>query len=312
MDFSGAIGPVLGMALGGQQDKRNYDQANRIGRLNNVLGMEMGNYNFSKQYEMWQKTGPVGQMEQLKKAGLNPALMYGKSGPGGMLAAPATAGHANANTGDYSREMGMGMQLATGLQQAQIENLKADTAKKQAEATKTAGVDTDKTSWENKILEIENNFRTDGYKATVAKLKYETDIQLQKLQQERNETFINDNTVRERFEIIQGQAAEATLRVAAAEAGIELTKTETQSIVEGLRQQWKRLAQGDRELDQKDKHILIDQERNKLIDKGIEWGAASRAIGDVLSIITPKKAAPIINNTENKTINNKNFDIHKY
>lgn len=306
------LGMLGGAVLGGQQDKRNYDQANRIGRLNNVLGMEMGNYNYGKQLEMWKATGPVGQMEQLKKAGLNAALMYGKSGPGGMLAAPATAGHTSAQTGDYSREIGMGMQLATGLQQAQIENLNADTEKKKADAKKTAGVDTEQTTWQNKILEIENNFRKDGYAATVAKLKYETDIQLQKLHQERNNAFISDNTVRERMEIIQGDAAAAILKGAAAEAGIELTKAETEGIYQGLKQQWKRLAQGDRELDQKDKHILIDQERNKLIDKGIEWGAASRAIGDVLSIMTPKKAAPIINNTENKTINNKNFDIHKY
>lgn len=144
-------GGVLGMALGGQTDKRQYDMANRVGRLNNILGMEMGNYNYNKQLEMWKATGPLGQMEQLKKAGLNPALMYGKSGPGGMLAAPATPGHANAGNANAGIEAGMGMQLATGLQQAQIENLKADTAKKQAEAEKTAGVDTEGQTLANKL-----------------------------------------------------------------------------------------------------------------------------------------------------------------
>lgn len=241
-----AAGGILGMITGGQQDKRNYDMANRVGRLNNILGMEMGNYNFQKQLEMWERTGPVGQMEQLKKAGLNPALMYGKSGPGGMLAAPGTAGHASANTGDYTREMGMGMQLATGLQQAQIENLKADTEKKKAEATKTAGADTDLTTATTEMQRIQNEIAEKTKDKTIEGISYQVAKTWKESSILAAEDLVawDENVINAR---IKGTAAgylQAILQNKQLEAQIKLTDEQAKAVTAAVIQKWTELGQG--------------------------------------------------------------------
>ena len=63
---------------------------------------------------MWLKTGPTGQKEQLKKAGLNPALMYGMGGgTGGQTVSPnanVAGGTAAGATGEIQQMMGLMLQ----------------------------------------------------------------------------------------------------------------------------------------------------------------------------------------------------------
>ena len=44
---------------------------------------ESANAAQARAYEMWEKTNYDAQVEQMKKAGLSPALMYGQAGAGG-------------------------------------------------------------------------------------------------------------------------------------------------------------------------------------------------------------------------------------
>ena len=104
-------------------------------------------------YEMWEKTNYSAQKEQMKKAGLNPALMYGMSGGGGVTTGPSSA---TADGQPGGTNIGMGIQAMAQLEllKAQKENIEADTKEKKARAQKTAteipGVLTEN---ENKILE---------------------------------------------------------------------------------------------------------------------------------------------------------------
>lgn len=117
---------------------------------------QMIDYQQGKQLEMWKATGPVGQMEQYKAAGLNPGLMYGIGGGGGQ-----TVGSANANVsggdapkgGNEIQGMALMMQQAQ-LNAAQIENVKANTQKTLTEAANIGkgGVDYEKTALGNIIL----------------------------------------------------------------------------------------------------------------------------------------------------------------
>ena len=91
------------------------------------------------------------QKQRLEAAGLNPALMYGMSGAGatgtatkggsGGMGSVSMAAPINSKAVE---SVGMGIQL--GLMKAQKENIEADTAVKQANAAKTAGVDTKEAS----------------------------------------------------------------------------------------------------------------------------------------------------------------------
>ncbi|AYQ58126.1 putative VP2 [Microviridae sp.] len=120
----------------------------------NTLGMnrELMDMQLRNQQNMWDYTAIDKQLEKVKNAGLNPALLYGAgAGGGGVTGTVSTSGSAspagnmtgNRATADSEMEQKQaeiqekGMALQLGLQKAQIENMEADTEKKKAEAINT-------------------------------------------------------------------------------------------------------------------------------------------------------------------------------
>lgn len=94
---------------------------------------------------MFENTGYGAQVAQMKKAGLNPGLLYGMSAGGGTTTATAPgASTASGTSPQASRgSEGMGIMIGQmGLLQAQEENIRANTEKTKAEANKLSGVDT--------------------------------------------------------------------------------------------------------------------------------------------------------------------------
>lgn len=155
LDIAGAIaGPVAGIAQNvfgigeKRQDKRQISQQEKLNELNSKTQMEM-----------WNKTGYGAQKNQMEEAGINPALMYGMGGGGGQSvgggAAQAATGAANTQA-----STGMGMSIAQmGMMAAQKANIEADTKKKEVEANKLAGVDTEavKTGTAKTAFDLEVN-----------------------------------------------------------------------------------------------------------------------------------------------------------
>lgn len=130
-----AAGAGMGLLLQGQQDRRQLSQQQKLQQIEIKGQKEMTEYNYNKQLQLWKDTNYQAQIEQLKKAGLNPALIYGMGGGGGQTA-NIESGHvatSQAPTGGQEIQSMMGMGLA--LQQAQIENIKAQTEKTKAETT---------------------------------------------------------------------------------------------------------------------------------------------------------------------------------
>ena len=108
----------------------------------------MYNYQMNKQLEMWENTNYSAQVEQLKKAGLNPALLYGKGGGMGATTGSASAGNMQSHAGSDTDRMGITLQRVTqgmnmALLASQKANIDADTKVKEAQAVKTSGVDTE-------------------------------------------------------------------------------------------------------------------------------------------------------------------------
>lgn len=118
-----------------------------------AANMRLADYNQKLNFESIEKGYGV-QMKGLREAGLNPALMYGTSGGGGITATPAqgvsTAQEHGETKVNYGEAIGMGIQAASSLalQNAQRENIEADTELKKADTTKTAGAETNKLNQE--------------------------------------------------------------------------------------------------------------------------------------------------------------------
>ena len=91
---------------------------------------------------MWEKTNYPAQVAQMRKAGLNPALMYGQAGAGGQLGGTAPSGGdgtSGMNPFNNSSQDILGLMMAKS--QVRLNEAKAAEAEAKAETTK--GIDTE-------------------------------------------------------------------------------------------------------------------------------------------------------------------------
>lgn len=162
---SGLTGMGLNLISGLFNDNMSQKEAMQLQYENEIkkmqeqynLNREMANYSQQLNKEMWDYTNYENQVKHLKKAGLNPALLYGNSGGGGSS---TQGGQASGVSMGISQAVGMGLQAK--LQEAQIQAMQAEANKTNAEAVKISGADTKLTESQT----ITNQSLTDLNKAT--------------------------------------------------------------------------------------------------------------------------------------------------
>lgn len=175
------IGGAASIIGSSQKNKQqNKQQALQIQHDKDMA--EIGHQN---QIDLAQKTYDLtnakAQKKTLEEAGLNPALMYGGGGGGGTSVSTGT-GAAASNIQQETTEpfSGMGIQLQqAALMAAQRKNIEADTAKKEVETAKTAGVDTSNAAEELKLKQFNNqvneltgaDYKANNYKWATDKLE---------------------------------------------------------------------------------------------------------------------------------------------
>ena len=99
------LGKLMGVALGRAETKRGnatergfMEQQYQNQRSLNQQGHDL-------QMDMWNKTNYGAQLQHMKDAGLNPALMYGMGGGGG--ATTGSQGGGSAAKGNAQKQMGI-------------------------------------------------------------------------------------------------------------------------------------------------------------------------------------------------------------
>lgn len=273
-----ALNAGMGLALGAIQDQRQVHLQGRLQQMQIAGQKEMADYMGQKQLELWDKTNYSAQKEHMKKAGLNPALMYGMGGGGGATAAAASGnvsgGNASGHSGEVAAMMGMGLQRE--LLEAQKKVLESQANLNNTEAEKKAGVDTKEAETRiNSLMQgIENAKAQEQMQKVETRLKemsefeqkatqedridyiaYQTKRALTDLENAENETFINTQTKNEKITIIQQAAVEAMLKNALLR--VQKTKTETEinldnkkieEISASILQKWATVEQGNQKL----------------------------------------------------------------
>lgn len=246
----------------------------------------------------------------LEQAGLNPALMYGQSGGGGVTTGGTASVQGQSAGARTEGIQGMGMMMQNAMTAAQTELIKAQTEKTKAETTKTAGVDTtlgettieklkqetsnakvkqllDRTELALNNLQLSLNENTFDYK--IEKERYD----LSKTMEEFNELAFRNEITQDTLGYLKEKVVNATiasrLHNEALRAGINLNKAQIEKIAADISAQLKELSQTDRQLSQQDQKVLIEKERNRLIETGIWVGAASNIIGEAVDIFTKKR-----------------------
>lgn len=173
--ITGAVGSLIGGIFGGNgssiKDQKKlmelqnqYEQGNM--KYQAELNEQAAQANQQRMIDYFNLTAEYNsaenQVERLKEAGLNPALMYGQAGAGGAGTGSTGGGQAQGVGLAQAQAVGMGLQLKSIAAQTKL--AEANAAKAYAEAEKISGVDTEKTKSEIKDI-------TQGIKESDARIK---------------------------------------------------------------------------------------------------------------------------------------------
>lgn len=286
----GAIMGVIGAASAlqsGSNQSYNEEQAQlRQAQINK----EQAKYSQGLAMEYWDYTNWENQVDHLKKAGLNPALMYAKGGTGGQTGGGQAQGVGLSPSNQEAvkaQQIGMALQLAQ--LKSQIEVNESVAKKNTAEAEKTAGVDTEAAKMgiklsEAQVLSERERKNVLYWEAEVAQsesvlkeaLANTEQFNLQKVQwdirmvekgyeelSERVAMLKRENKIGDATAKMQIEQYKANLVDTWAGAMLKMAQTETQK--EEVKAIAERLKQKDYELDQKDTEII-----QRWVDLGIK------------------------------------------
>lgn len=322
-------GGILGIGTANWQDKRQIRQQGKLTEQQLDAQKRLNEFNQELGMRTWHETNYKAQMDELIKAGLNPGLMYGKGGQGGMTMAGPSSSVNGATAPGGSGELGMGMQLglAAEMTKANIELAKANAMKARTEAEKLGGVDTEEAA--TRIGKLIAETTNESLKGEL--IKVQTGIA--KIQESKT-----DEEIQSRINALTAQARESNIKASLTESQFndlvndvrltvigkqlenELTKSKTtltdtqkQGIITSLVQKWTELGlnrvtvdQHGRALDQKD--IEIQQKQQDIaISKfkaeiEAEYPGAWNVVGSAL-----KKAYNTLENFESAMIYGSGF-----
>jgi len=244
-----------GMAKG--NSKRALRQQEKYTAMSLQANKDMADYNQQLAFEN-AKEGYAYQVQGLKKAGLNTALLYGQSGSGGVTSQGGSAPSGGSEHGETYVEapnIGMGLQAGMGLamMKAQIENLNADTKKKEADANKTAGVDTELaraqtqnyaattenteaqtklTSIQNSIAEVQKKIVTDSAENAIQQVNMTLQKTVQEVEKMVRDNWILDETKRTVIAQVKQDLVLSRVETALKQSQRKLTDEQIQKVVQ--------------------------------------------------------------------------------
>lgn len=174
--ITGGISQALGLSWSPEKAMREQEAYNkRLMALQNQYNQQAAAKGQEYAKEYWDYTNAENQKQHLINAGLNPALMYGQSGAGGMGA----SGGSRQEGVDQAQgnPIGMALQIQQMEQQkrmndAQIALAEAQASKAKEEAKKIGGVDTQEAlkRIEEASSRIELNLKEGNYKNALTEL----------------------------------------------------------------------------------------------------------------------------------------------
>lgn len=296
MTGANAAGMGLQMINNAWTEDRQYRKQRKLMDKSVNQSKELSEFNRAQQMRLWEDTNYNAQIKQMAKAGLSAGLIYGQGGAGGTVAVD------NAQVSAPTAPMGATPETkAMGLEVAQTKALEAQAEKTKAETEKLEGVDTkeaetridalkaqttnekvkttlNELSTKMTELDVEIKGRTVEY--SVERAEWESQQQLETLQQLKLKTFIDKQTYQDIITEIKANAVNAVLNNEATKVGIELTKAQKDKIYAEIKQL-------DTINDQRDKEIELKRFAEELKSEYPGLGqAGGKIINEVLGFIT--------------------------
>lgn len=160
----------------GNQRQNRQDRTNAMMQYQNQRKLnQQGN---RLQMDMWNKTNYGAQVDHMKDAGLNPALMYGSAGQGGT-----TGSQGGGNATKAQAPKAPVMDMSNMLMDKQGALLDAQTRKTNEEANKISGVDTGKVNAEiDNLIKLGVNISKEGENIDAKRKNIEKDTEVKETQ----------------------------------------------------------------------------------------------------------------------------------
>lgn len=259
----------LGLALQGHNDRRQIEQQKKLGQQQLGLDIQKMSAQKAMDLQMWKDTNYKAQKEEMEKAGLNPALLYGTSGGGGTTVGNSggsvSSGQAPQGGGEI---MGIMMQKAQlDLMKAQVEATKADANLKNVDAGKKGGIDTELgkaqvesllqgvsnqkateelTKIQSRLNNLELNLKEDSYGDALDNIRYTA----QKIEEEfrniRYERILSGETLATKIATAEAELINKGLEGELLKRNSELGAARIKEISASISQKWKALSIEDR------------------------------------------------------------------
>ncbi|AXH77767.1 MAG: DNA pilot protein [Microviridae sp.] len=301
----GVIGAGMGLLLGKYNDNRQIKQQQKLTDMQVKAQQGMIDYGKAADLKMWKDTNYKPQVEELEKAGLNPGLIYGMGGAGGATTGGSGGGVSGGSAAAHSNEvmqMGqMGMQLQ--LMKAQKENIEADTQNKRTGAGYTGGALTEATNagaaatrTATKGQELSNTLAAGSMSDNLQKISAEAVQEIQKAQQQVNNTTVSTATIQDQIKQIQqnaiGKVLDNTLaRIEQTVKNVNIGKAraEIKAIAEYVEQGWRKTSQGERTVQQGWDSINIQKNKNEIMERlgkaGLDLQEQQQALNAIMGVM---------------------------
>lgn len=246
----GIVGEGLGMLFQGWKNDNQQKQNAALIKQQLKAQKEMGLFNVERQMDLWNRTNAGAQMEHYKKAGLNPALMYGGGGAGGTTAAATAGAVGQESAAPIPGHNGMNilMPAQVELMRAQARNLDADTAKKSGVETETgyATIENLKANTTNtKVItalnKIEQQIKEASQEDITDALSLNAQIMQQQLFQMQNQTDISNETKATIIKTVQQNYVNAVIQGHLMKSNIQLNSAQINKMAQDILQGWKDL-----------------------------------------------------------------------
>lgn len=275
------VGNALGIGAKAR-DRRQLEQQGKLTEQQVKAQKEMGEHQKKLQMEMWNETNYGAQVEHLKDAGLNPALLYGMSAGSGATAGAGGTGAAGggqaANAAqDQAAQAQMGMMIA------QRELITAQAEKTKAETEKIEGVDTEKTKAETNLANINTAFQEiqtkvagETTEAAIRAIEEEAKRLEAVAVQEENNAIISNKTFDDRVMQIKQEAIGAMLENEVKKSNVSVNEERIKQIAAEITQRWEQLRL-------QEKGIEASLTNMEKMTEAMLWGAGIQATGNLVN-----------------------------
>lgn len=235
---SGAVNTGLGLLLEKHNDRRQLRMNKELG--NQQLGLNLQQMRAGKDMDLqfWKDTNYAAQVEEMRKAGLSPGLIYGMGGTGGALTG-GNAGGVNTPEGPKGGGEIMGLQLMGAqkrLLDAQAKDAEASAELKQA--------DTGLRGEQTQIARLERMLKNDSYENVARTIAAEM-IKVE------SEAKVAGNTWEDSVMIRKGELVAIGLANELKRVEKGMTEAQTEAILQSIKQKWQEvnIKQGQLDLD---------------------------------------------------------------